>query len=250
MVSRSSRNSRSLPPRPDFLELLQHHLGERNERRERVVEIVRDATREHAERVHALRGRDALLHAALVERGLLHELAVQHHVFDRELELLAQHLVRAGARLRLEHRDAEQVRLRHERQHVKRAPLAGETVHGRKELVDRKAIHRGLAGLSVEQAEKRLEHAVAVGGPQREEGALHDFGQLVRERRLQRLPIERRRKALAALERIPIRALDDQAAARPGFVRDPRRSCSARRARVPRAPARRRSSRRSKVTTA
>ena len=58
----------------DLPELGENDVRQRDQRSEGVVEIVRDAAREHAQRLHSLRRGRSFLHAAFMQHARLHQL--------------------------------------------------------------------------------------------------------------------------------------------------------------------------------
>ena len=100
----------------DLAELAEDHLGQRDERAEGVVEIVRDPARQHAQGLHPLGGGQPLLDAALVPHAGLHQLLAQANALQGGRDLVAKRRVGVDAVRVAERDDAEQLVLEGERQ--------------------------------------------------------------------------------------------------------------------------------------
>ena len=76
--------------RLQLVETVEDEIGKRHQRAQDIVEIVRHAAGENAQCLHPFRGGQALLHAALVQHGLLHQLLVKANAFHDRRDLVAE----------------------------------------------------------------------------------------------------------------------------------------------------------------
>ena len=76
-----------------LVEIVEDEIGKRHQGAEDIVEIVRDAASENAQCLHPFCSGQALLHAALVQHGLLHQLLVKANALHDRRDLVAENRI-------------------------------------------------------------------------------------------------------------------------------------------------------------
>ena len=192
MASTSARSSRldSALSRP-LAELGEDDVRQSDQRPERVVQIVRDAARQDAQRLHSLGRRQSLLHAAFVQHARLNQLLPQANALERRGDLVAKRLVTVVPVGIAERDDAQQLVLERQRQDQEALPpVVGQRAR-RHQLAGGVVLVVGLQQLAVPQAHRRAQQLPVVAGHARQIGrADAGAGQPFDQRAPQRRQVE------------------------------------------------------------
>ena len=108
-------------------ELGEDDVRQSDQRPESIVEIVRDAARQDAQRLHSLRGSQSFLDAAFVQHARLNELLPQANALERRRDLVAKRLIAVVPIGIAERDDTQQLILERQRQDEEALPsLVGQ----------------------------------------------------------------------------------------------------------------------------
>ena len=204
MLSRSSRSSRQrVLIGHQARQLPEDDVRDDQHRSQRVVQVVRDAARQNAQRLEPLGGCQPLLHAALVEHGPAQDLLVQANVAQHDGDLIAEDDVGVVARLMIERDHAQQLVLVNQREHQQRV-LAIQSQHGRgNQHARRKPRRLRVPRDAVDQTDQRLQLGAGALGDARDQRRPHaGRRQRADQRVAQRRPVEGRRRLRAAFVQI------------------------------------------------